>query len=172
MLQAMGYQASGGTILAQYEYNGGSNAAIVIQVNIPASGVATVSVAQVDSDLDEMADDWERDNFGDLTTAGPATDYDGDGMTDRHEYLAGTWPTNRQSALALDSPALSADGAQVAIPWSSVFRKRYSLLQTPDLLLGFHTFLQTNIPATPPVNVWTTTVPAEPAGMFYRVCLE
>jgi len=40
-----------------------------------------------DTDNDGMPDGWEYQHFGDLTTAGPGTDFDGDGLTDKQEYM-------------------------------------------------------------------------------------
>ncbi|MEI6211510.1 MAG: hypothetical protein WCR06_07775 [bacterium] len=169
---AMGYQVTGGTILSQYDYNGGTNAAVLVKVNIPASSVTTVSIVRVDTDQEGMADDWERACFGTLATADATTDSDGDGMLDRHEYLAGTAPTNRQSVLMLAQPVFSAGGTQIEIPWASASNKSYALMQSTNLALSFSIPLQAHIPATPPMNIWTTTVPASVAGMFFRVELE
>ena len=45
------------------------------------------NVPVIDSDNDGIHDDWELFFFGDLTTVGAGTDYDGDGYTDVQEYL-------------------------------------------------------------------------------------
>jgi hypothetical protein len=49
-----------------------------------------------DTDNDGIPDGWEYQFFDDLTTAGPGTDYDGDGLSDLREYeltLLDTDPT-------------------------------------------------------------------------------
>lgn len=51
-----------------------------------------------DSDGDQMHDDWEMAFFDTLDRDG-AGDFDGDGRTDRQEFLAGTDPTNAGSVL-------------------------------------------------------------------------
>ncbi len=45
-----------------------------------------------DSDGDGMDDDWEREHFGDLSRDGTG-DFDGDGISDLQEFLAGYDPT-------------------------------------------------------------------------------
>ena len=46
-----------------------------------------------DSDSDGLPDEWEKEQFGNLTY-GPGDDPDGDGYTNLQEYLNGTNPTN------------------------------------------------------------------------------
>lgn len=48
----------------------------------------------VDSDTDNMPDDWEKFHFGDLARDG-TEDYDGDGMSDADEYTAGRHPNTK-----------------------------------------------------------------------------
>ena len=57
--------------------------------------VSTVDIGAdefVDTDIDDMADVWEEDYFGDLGRDG-STDSDLDGYTDKEEYETGTDPT-------------------------------------------------------------------------------
>ena len=65
---ATGYQVTGGQILAQYSYNGGSNMAVLVKVNIPASGAMNVSISQVPANPDAngngLPDTWEITWFG------------------------------------------------------------------------------------------------------------
>ena len=49
-------------------------------------------VAIVDTDADGMDDDWETQNFGDLSQTADG-DYDNDGVSNLDEYLHGTNPT-------------------------------------------------------------------------------
>jgi parallel beta-helix repeat protein len=46
-----------------------------------------------DADDDDLPDDWEIDNFGDLNESA-IDDYDDDGFTNLEEYIAGTDPTD------------------------------------------------------------------------------
>ncbi|MFQ6106207.1 MAG: FG-GAP-like repeat-containing protein [Thermoplasmata archaeon] len=53
----------------------------------------TIAAEQEDTDHDGLPDDWERDNFGDLST-GPDDDVDSDGLGNSQEYLLGTDPND------------------------------------------------------------------------------
>lgn len=50
-----------------------------------------------DSDMDGLADIWERFYVGNLTTMNQITDFDGDGLVDREEFAVGSNPTTSDS---------------------------------------------------------------------------
>ncbi len=56
-----------------------------------------------DTDGDGIADAWERQNFGNLTTATATSDTDHDGVTDLQEYLADTNPNDPNDYLRITS---------------------------------------------------------------------
>ncbi|PID65006.1 MAG: hypothetical protein CR962_00390, partial [Gammaproteobacteria bacterium] len=62
------------------------------------------AMPSVDEDNDGIADNWERDHFGNLTTVNEFTDYDLDGFSDLREFLSGSDPENSQ-----DIPVIIAD---------------------------------------------------------------
>ena len=78
-----------------------------------------------DSDTDGLPDDWEVACFDSLSRDGSG-DYDGDGLTDRQEYLAGTDPDNQGSILQVLA-LTSAGGGPVMLFWSAVPGKTYHL---------------------------------------------
>ena len=55
------------------------------------------ALLQLDSDRDGMADVWEIAHFGSITNRNGSEDYDGDGVSDRDEFLEGTDPKNFNS---------------------------------------------------------------------------
>jgi hypothetical protein len=64
----------------------------------------------VDSDGDQLADKWEVERTGNLTTlTSLAQDADGDGLTNEHEYVNDTYPT----VIDTDGDGLS-DGQEVS----------------------------------------------------------
>ena len=70
-----------------------SNAVALVQTATMAPGA--------DSDGDGIPDAWELQNFGNLTTANGSSDADGDGQSDKNEYLADTNPLDASSNLRI-----------------------------------------------------------------------
>ncbi|XCN71032.1 MAG: cohesin domain-containing protein [Candidatus Electrothrix aestuarii] len=59
----------------------------ILQVSLTSGTILVQNSAGPDTDQDGIDDLWEKQVFGDLTTAGASTDYDHDGYTDLQEYL-------------------------------------------------------------------------------------
>ena len=98
-------------------------------------------------------------------------DDDNDGMSDVDEAYAGTDPTNRLSVLRLSSCEVDASGSGFVLRWQSVSNRLYSIQSGPDLRDGLGLDIVSNIPATPPENVYTDAV--EGVGCrFYRIRVE
>ena len=70
-----------------------SNAVAYVQTDTIAAGM--------DSDADGIPDAWELSKYGNLTTATGSSDYDGDGLSDKGEYLAGTNPLDSNDNLRI-----------------------------------------------------------------------
>ncbi|HIE10938.1 MAG TPA: hypothetical protein EYP62_04935 [Kiritimatiellae bacterium] len=68
-----------------------------------------------DSDDDTLSDAWEWENFGEYSWDAP-DDPDGDGMINYEEYLAGTQPTNADSAFLVGTVAGSESEHRIAVP--------------------------------------------------------
>ncbi len=127
-------------------------------------------VANPDADGDGIPDDWEIVNFGDTTSCDASSDFDGDGMSDLHEWMAGTSPTDAASALKLESAAPSSTNANVlVIQWQSVAGKSYRIL-CADALNGSWTTNRSAIQATAPSN--TEPVTLDDDCNFFRIELE
>lgn len=70
-----------------------SNAVAYVQTDAIAPGM--------DKDGDGIPDAWELQHFGNLTTANATSDHDGDGVSDKNEYLASTDPNNASDYLRI-----------------------------------------------------------------------
>lgn len=73
--------------------------------------VTVVIHSKNDTDGDGMDDDWEQTYFGGLERDGTG-DYDGDGITDLQEFLAGSDPTRPDHAPSTPLLSEPADGAE------------------------------------------------------------
>jgi hypothetical protein len=127
--------------------------------------VATLSLP--DSDADGMDDDFEITYFGNMERSG-AGDFDGDGHTDREEFLTGTNPTNDGSILRVISIA-APGGTTRQLVWSATPGRTYRV-QFKDSLLDDWSGLSGSVRA-----IASTAAVADDASnphRFYRVVLE
>jgi len=107
--------------------------------------------------------------FG-LPTDGSADDVDTDhdGHNNRQEWLAGTNPTNAQSALWLASPVTTP--TNVTLTWTSVTNRTYTLEQATNLG-GAPAFsvLRSNLAGLPGTTSWTDTNAPVSSPRFYQL---
>ena len=87
--------------------------------------VLRVNAAVEDTDNDGLPDGWETKYFGNLGRDG-AGDYDGDGMIDGAEYLAGTDPTDKQSMLRVTQIGKPSETGRL-ITWTAIPGKTYKI---------------------------------------------
>jgi len=99
-----------------------SNAVAYVQTDTIAPGA--------DTDGDGIPDAWELQQFGNLTTANGTSDYDGDGVSDKSEYLAGTDPKNANDYLRITAESFASGGTSATLTWSSVPTREYYIQRT------------------------------------------
>lgn len=116
-----------------------------------------------DSDADGIPDAWEIQYFGSLNQS-MWVDSDGDGQTNRFEYLAGTDPTNRTSRFELDRVVKTPD--EVVVYWIPYTNRVYSVLWTSNLTTAFET-IGANIEF--PMNSYTDSVHGATSCGFYKI---
>ncbi|NLF41022.1 DUF2271 domain-containing protein [bacterium] len=140
------------------------------------AGAAIVNVAPDDGDFDGMPDSFEQaivdanpsDAITSIADVNPQDDYDGDGLPNFAEYVAGTDATDAQSVFAVRAARAAADGSLV-LQWASVSNRTYAVYRSGDVANGFSA-IETGIAATPPLNTYTGTVTASNA--YYTVIIE
>ncbi len=103
--------------------------------------------------------------------AAESADSDGDGMTAREEYLAGTVPTNAASRLQVN--AAGPLGTNHVVSWQSVTGKYYSVLVESNLAAASNGWSTTanNIRGLENQTSFTTTVSGADSA-FFKVGIE
>ena len=130
-----------------------------------------VSVVPEDGDGNGLPDNWERIYFGGAGVVTAGGDFDGDGMTNRAEYLAGTDPTSAASQFKFINVAARPEGG-VLIQWSSAENRIYVLERSPALLQGYAPVATiTNLTGQSTLE-FIDSEPQAPANSFYRIRLQ
>ena len=134
------------------------------------SGYYTNGAYAVDSDGDGIPDWWMLQYFGhptglasDNTLA--TQDYDGDGLSNYQEYIAGTDPTSANSVFRVSKINLASGLARVT--WTSVAGKTYSLYGSADVR-GPYALITSGIPSTGTGETYYD-LPGSSSMQFFRV---
>ena len=131
-----------------------------------------IQLGSGDTDHDGMDDDWEMQWFGTLARDGTG-DFDGDGVSDLAEFLAGTDPTSadpsQANAFLRVFTVQPAAGGPATLYWAGA-PGRFYRAQYKDAVTDVS---WTTLSGTPIVNgstAWLTDPnPATNAHRFYRV---
>ncbi len=130
----------------------------------------SLSVVKVGSEPQSPYANWQVDTFGSTNAAnsGMQEDYDNDGFDNWSEFIAGTDAKSSAAFLNMTS-ATAANNQQLVLRWSSVAGRYYRVLSTTNKQMTGFTVVQANIPATPPMNGYTSSVPAGVSTYYYRL---
>ena len=120
-----------------------------------------------DSDADGMGDVWEAANGLTVGANDAAGDKDGDGQSNRAEWLSGTGANSSASVFRIS--AASAAGGDVTITWPAIVGRRYNVAATTALGSAWSTV--NSAPITPATSAGTFTHVGGGTGgvRFYRV---
>jgi hypothetical protein len=157
----------------------------LVEVELSGSGTHLVTLGfddgggnDPDSDADGLPDGWEWQNFGNLNRDGSG-DADGDGLTDREEYIVGSDPNNASSGYPRLHVQKDGTGFRVAFP--TVSGRRYTVSYRDNLASGSWTPVELVGPGeqnpadgTGGTVTVTDTSAAQSAGgsRFYQVGVE
>jgi peptidoglycan/xylan/chitin deacetylase (PgdA/CDA1 family) len=135
--------------------------------NLVTLGGQRIGLADADSDVDGMSDVWENKYGFNAASAADATDdSDGDQINNAEEFVAGTNPTNGNSAFqCLEiTPSTSPTSGRI-IRWNGAEDRVYSVEASSDLRAPWSE-LAANLP---PSGMWTDTMHAADQQIFYRL---
>lgn len=96
--------------------------------------ILVLRLRSLDSDADGLDDDWELAYFGELLADGFG-DFDGDGVSNLAEFIAGTDPTNRDLYLRVFVSRSAISGART-VYWVSSPGRLYRVLYRDNLRDG------------------------------------
>ena len=105
--------------------------------SMTTQAVRTLTIARgVDTDGDGIADAWELQHFGNLTTANATSDFDGDGQSDLREYLDGTDPMLPGDSLRVTQldETISGGTLMLALTFATTTARLYEIEGTHDLV--------------------------------------
>jgi hypothetical protein len=88
-----------------------------------------------DTDGDGITDGWELTYTNTLTAFNAVSDADGDGASDKDEYLADTNPNDPNSKLVITVFSTPSGGTLPSVTWNSVLTRQYRIQKTLDLSL-------------------------------------
>lgn len=136
----------------------------------PTAGLANTTTGPADSDGDGLPDDWEIAHFGNLLRDGSG-DFDGDGFSDRGEFLAGTDPGNALDSLRIQG--IQASSGNVTVRFNAVSGRSYRVESTDSLVLKNWTVVQDTgvVASTGPIEI-TDSNTVGVSARFYRVRLQ
>ncbi len=113
---------------------------------------------------------YEQEYWPEGNSGGAANDFDLDGFSNWQEWWAGTNPTNSDSRFVFQPPEKVAGAGGTQVSWPSATGRTYRLLWITDLLAPSGiSLVNSNIPATPMLNVYTDAAHAADAFGFYKV---
>ncbi|HVJ46325.1 MAG TPA: choice-of-anchor tandem repeat NxxGxxAF-containing protein [Luteolibacter sp.] len=129
-----------------------------------------------DTDGDGVPDYWMDEHFA-ASGGNPGhadEDSDGDGVSNRDEYVAGTSPTDRASAfratVGMPAGGLAKDTEGISVSFPTSEGRTYAVQHSPDLAVGNWEVVKSGIVGDGSVK--TETIPPEvsqPGSGFYRV---
>ncbi|MBX7208799.1 MAG: hypothetical protein K1X78_10835 [Verrucomicrobiaceae bacterium] len=139
-------------------------------INLASNGLRAATIKYVDTDNDGIADAWEIENFGNLAAASATSDADGDGVSDKNEFIAFTDPFDAESKLRIVSLSENAALHRTTLEFTTSPVRMYRIETTTDLA-NWAAFSPALNYFAPVPNVASTTVVLDhgaDARRFYR----
>ena len=147
-----------------------------VQVSTPQAVDSPVDLdilfmTPIDTNDNNIADQWEQD-YGILELGiDPADDLDKDGISNRDEYLAGTDPNDSTSKFVVVDTAMTSDGFKLL--WGPLVQGRNYTVQQADSTSGVRSWTTVAGPSSSSFfpNGWTDTNSLNSTKSVYRIML-
>ena len=127
-------------------------------------------VTESDHDKDRMADTWEVSHWGSTSVASEDTDADSDNVSDYHEFVAGTDPTDSTLNPNLTIEKNSAQST-MTVRWQSRSDRFYRLERAAALNGQFEDILEQKR-GSPPEMIYEDIESKSRDKAFYRLQIE
>lgn len=96
----------------------------------------------------------------------PTADFDGDGMVNRDEFIAGTDGADASDVFMLD--AITRTGTGIPLRWRSVAGRSYRVFRASQPA-GNYVNISGDLTGTPPENEYTDVTAEGPGPWFYKI---
>lgn len=139
-------------------------------INLGTGHLRTTILSYHDSDGDGIADAWEMQWFGNLSTATITSDQDHDGVSDVAEFIADTRPLDPNSTLKIIAHDYNAALTQATLQFGHTVPTRlYRIEHSVDLQSPWSAFSPS--PFAPDAGSFTTRIVTFPGSTrrFFRV---
>ncbi len=132
------------------------------------SAIVLLSVPYPDTNHNGIPDTWELEYFGNLHQPADG-DWNSDGVSNLHHYIAGTSPIDPQSAFRIKNATHETDSG-FTVRWESITGRTYTVMKSTTLSGDW-------LPASEPMpgtgsELFFTDPDASPPGCFYRIGVE
>lgn len=103
-------------------------------INLGTGYLKTDTMIVTDTDGDGISDPWEIAYSGGLGIMNGSTDQDGDGFTDKAEYIAMTNPIDKNSFFKVTQiTPVNLNGSSTSLTWTSSRTRLYQIERSTDL---------------------------------------
>lgn len=141
-----------------------------VRISAVARGAAEFYFTAYDTDGDGIPDGWEIARFGRLDAASGSSDRDGDGTTDRVEWLMDLDPSSGASGWRMALEPVAAPGGGIAVSWPARAGLRFRVERATDLAAADWMEVA-SVTALGASATWTDAAPPTPRA-FYRVVVS
>lgn len=110
-------------------------------INLGAGYLRTATLAFPDTDGDGIADAWEMQAFGNLSSANATSDFDHDGASDAEEFIAATRPADPNSFFKVIGHSYDSSFTQATLTFGFTTATRlYRIEESDDLISPWRNF--------------------------------